>query len=147
MILKLSKEELYTTEIARQLTAEGFHSPTSDRVLTSTVRTIRKKHGILQNSKSRPVHVAGYLTTAQLEKKLASDADGFRRRFFRVRLRSRRMPADTAIFFRTRNAPSTKSSSFTREKSKSTLTGGHQDESICNDRKSAPFSIISVAAV
>jgi DNA invertase Pin-like site-specific DNA recombinase len=83
MILRLSEQGHFATDIARRLTAEGFRSPKSDRVLTSTVRTIRKKHGILQESKSRPVDVSGYLTISQLAKRL-----GIRRQWFLEKIRS-----------------------------------------------------------
>jgi len=82
-IVQLSKQGHPATEIARRLTAEGFRSPQSDRVLTSTVRTIRQKHGILQASKSRPVRVPGYLTISQLAKRL-----GIRRQWFLERIHS-----------------------------------------------------------
>ncbi len=70
-VLDLSKDStLYTTEIAKLLTAEGFHSPQSDEVLVSTVRTIRKRNGIMDLARSSPTQVPGFLTTAQLEARL-----------------------------------------------------------------------------
>lgn len=76
-IVRLSREGHYAPEIARRLTAEGFRSPKSDRVLVSTVRAVCNRHGILQLAKSRPVRAAGYLTISQLAQKL-----GIRRGWF-----------------------------------------------------------------
>ena len=67
--------------IARQLTDEGFRSPHSSRVLPSTVASIRRRTGVYQKSKSRPVHVAGYSTISELAK-----APGIRREWFRERI-------------------------------------------------------------
>ena len=53
--------------IARTLTAEGFRSPMRSQVLPSTVKTIRLRHGLMQQRhQSHPRHVAGSLTVPQL---------------------------------------------------------------------------------
>jgi DNA invertase Pin-like site-specific DNA recombinase len=62
----------YTDEaIAAQLTQHGYRSPQRPHVLPSTVRTIRLKHGRLQQRhQSHPRQVAGYLTVPQLARRL-----------------------------------------------------------------------------
>jgi hypothetical protein len=57
--------------IAKTLTAQGYHSPKGDTVLVSTVRTIRLSNGQLhQPDRSYPRNVAGYLSVSQMAKKL-----------------------------------------------------------------------------
>ncbi len=76
-IVRLSREGHYATEIARRLTADGFRSPMSDRVVVSTVYTVCRRHGILQLARCRPVRVPGYLSISQLAERL-----GIRRQWF-----------------------------------------------------------------
>jgi len=57
--------------IAAQLTRQGYRSPQRPQVLPSTVRTIRLKHGRMQQRhQSHPRHVAGSLTVPQLARHL-----------------------------------------------------------------------------
>ena len=57
--------------IPAQLTQQGYRSPQRPQVLPSTVRTIRLKHGRMQQRhQSHPRHVAGYLTVPQLARRL-----------------------------------------------------------------------------
>ena len=57
--------------IAQHLTAQGYRSPRSDTVLTSTVRLVRIKKRILRRpDQSHPRRVPGYLTIPQLADKL-----------------------------------------------------------------------------
>jgi DNA invertase Pin-like site-specific DNA recombinase len=59
-------------EMARQLTQQGYHSPSQPSVLPSTVKGIRLKLSLMQNrSQSHPRRIAGYLTVPQLAKALA----------------------------------------------------------------------------
>src|SRR2546427_1623056 len=54
-------------EMARQLTQQGYRSPSRPTVLPSTVKGIRLKLGLMQNrSQSHPRRIAGYLTVPQL---------------------------------------------------------------------------------
>jgi len=56
---------------AAQLTQQGDRSPPRPQVLPSTVRTIRLKHGRMQQRHpSHPRQVAGYLTVPQLARRL-----------------------------------------------------------------------------
>jgi len=57
--------------IAAQLTQQGYRSPQRSQVLPSTVRTIRLKHGCMQQRhQSHPRRVAGYWTVPQLARRL-----------------------------------------------------------------------------
>jgi DNA invertase Pin-like site-specific DNA recombinase len=59
-------------EMARQLTQQGYRSPSQPSVLPSTVKGIRLKLSLMQNrSQSHPRRIAGYLTVPQLAKALA----------------------------------------------------------------------------
>lgn len=58
--------------IAHALTAEGFRSPMRSQVLPSTVKTIRLRHGRMQQRhQSHPRHIAGSLTVSQIADALA----------------------------------------------------------------------------
>lgn len=58
--------------IAEDLTKQGYRSPQRPYVLTSTVKTIRLRHGLMQKrSQSHPRRVPGKLTIPQLTTKLA----------------------------------------------------------------------------
>jgi DNA invertase Pin-like site-specific DNA recombinase len=70
IILERSQQGQSDEEIAEYLTALGHRSPIQpERVLTSTVKTIRLKHNIFQvRSQSHPRRVPGYLTLPQVAK-------------------------------------------------------------------------------
>ena len=58
-------------EMARQLTQQGYRSPSQPTVLPSTVKGTRLKLGLMQQrSQSHPRRIAGYLTVPQLAKEL-----------------------------------------------------------------------------
>src|SRR5712692_6778846 len=58
--------------MARQLTQQGYRSPSQPSVLPSTVQGMRLKLGLMQHrSQSHPRRRAGYLTVPQLAKALA----------------------------------------------------------------------------
>jgi DNA invertase Pin-like site-specific DNA recombinase len=70
-IVRLAREGQTDEQIAQWLTTQGHRSPMRDVVLSSTVRTIRLRHGILiRQSQSHPRRVPGYLTVPQLADKL-----------------------------------------------------------------------------
>jgi DNA invertase Pin-like site-specific DNA recombinase len=57
--------------MAQELTHLGFRSPMKTTVLSSTVKTIRLRHRILQvRSQSHPRHIPGMLTVSQLSQSL-----------------------------------------------------------------------------
>jgi hypothetical protein len=70
IILEHSKQGQSDEEIAEHLTALGYRSPMRpNRVLPSTVKTMRLKHKIFQvRSQSHPRRVPGYLTLPQVAK-------------------------------------------------------------------------------
>ena len=72
IILDLSRQGETDEEIADHLTALGHRSPMdTQRVLPSTVKIVRLKHGIFQKrSQSHPRRVEGYLTVPQIAKAL-----------------------------------------------------------------------------
>ena len=71
-ILTLFDTGLCDEEIARQLTDEGLRSPMHHRVLPSTVRAIRLRHGrMVLRRQSHPRHIAGCLTVPQVAKAMA----------------------------------------------------------------------------
>lgn len=70
-IVELSQQGKLDEDIAQGLSAAGFRSPMSDRVLPSTVKAVRLKHGILQKrSQSHPRRIDGYLTVPEIAKAL-----------------------------------------------------------------------------
>jgi DNA invertase Pin-like site-specific DNA recombinase len=70
-IVELTKKGVPDQQIAHRLTQQGYKSPQSNTVLTSTIKTIRLKHRILiAPSQSHPRKVSGFLTVSQLAKKL-----------------------------------------------------------------------------
>ena len=74
-ILELAREGQSDTAIAAALTADGHRSPMCDRVLPSTVRSIRLRHGLLlKRSQSHPRRVPGHLTISQLAARLGVSA-------------------------------------------------------------------------
>ena len=67
LIIDHSRQGQSDEEIAAHLTALGYRSPQRMKVLPSTVKTIRLKHGIFQvRSQSHPRRIAGYLTVPQI---------------------------------------------------------------------------------
>lgn len=70
-ILTLEAQGNTDEEIARILTARGYHSSQSDRLLPRTVQMIRLRHGRLRRYKGRrPRHVDGFLTVSQVARAL-----------------------------------------------------------------------------
>ncbi|RQH18174.1 recombinase family protein [Okeania hirsuta] len=78
LIVKLANQGVLDDEIAARLTKQGFRSPMSEKVLTSTVTRIRLKNRILINqSQSHPRNIPNYLTIPQVAKKLGLHKDWF----------------------------------------------------------------------
>lgn len=70
-IVELSQQGKRDEDIVKELTAEGYRSPMGDRLLMSTVKGIRLKHGImLKRSQSHPRRISGFLTVPQIAKAL-----------------------------------------------------------------------------
>ena len=74
-ILELARASHSDEVIAAELTAAGHRSPMRKRVLPSTVRIIRLRHGILlKRSQSHPRRLPGRLTIPQLAAQLGVSA-------------------------------------------------------------------------
>src|SRR5689334_17389242 len=70
-ILELARAGRGDEAIAAELTADGHRSPMRERVLASTVRIIRLRHGVLlKRSQSHPRRLPGRLTIPQLAAQL-----------------------------------------------------------------------------
>lgn len=70
-ILAMFDAGLNDSEIAAQLTGEGFRSPKHPQLLRSTVQGIRLRHGKMQTRhQSHPRQCAGYLTVPRLARAL-----------------------------------------------------------------------------
>jgi len=71
LIRELFREGLSDEEIAHHMTNLGHRSPQSPHVLTSTVKKVRYRHGLLRScSQSHPRNMAGSLTVSQVAGKL-----------------------------------------------------------------------------
>jgi len=66
-VVRLAKSGKTDAEIAQVLTHRGYRSPHGQTVLSSTVKHIRLRHGVLvKRSRSYPRRIAGYLTVPQI---------------------------------------------------------------------------------
>jgi hypothetical protein len=66
-MVELIEQGLCDSEIAEWLTAEGFRSPRRERVIESTVRNIRLKHGVhIDRHRPSRLRPQGYVAIAQL---------------------------------------------------------------------------------
>lgn len=73
-LLALESEGRSDAEIAQLLSELGFRSPMSDKMLESTVRILRLRHGRIHRFKGpRPRQVAGFLTVTQMARELRVD--------------------------------------------------------------------------
>ncbi|MBA2636791.1 MAG: recombinase family protein [Solirubrobacterales bacterium] len=65
--VELSLAGVADEEIAEQLTQQGYRSPMRSYVLTSTVKVIRRRHGVFQErSQSHPRHLVDFLSVSQV---------------------------------------------------------------------------------
>jgi len=70
-ILELARQGLTDAEAARVLTEEGYRSPRGSQVLTRTVQVFRQHHRVLRGaSRTHPRHIPGWLTMAELARRL-----------------------------------------------------------------------------
>jgi DNA invertase Pin-like site-specific DNA recombinase len=70
-IIQLSQQGKRDEDIAKELSAKGFRSPMKNYLLSSTVQSIRLRHGIMQKRhQSHPRRIDGYLTVPQIAKRL-----------------------------------------------------------------------------
>jgi hypothetical protein len=70
-ILELARRGLTDAEAAKVLTEEGHRSPRGSRVLARTVQVFRQRHRVLRGaSRTHPRHIPGWLTMAELARRL-----------------------------------------------------------------------------
>jgi Recombinase zinc beta ribbon domain len=70
-ILELARRGLTDAEAAKVLTEEGYRSPRGSRVLARTVQVFRQRHRVLRGaSRTHPRHIPGWLTMAELARRL-----------------------------------------------------------------------------
>jgi DNA invertase Pin-like site-specific DNA recombinase len=70
-ILELARQGLTDAQASLVLTGEGFRSPRSGRVLARTVQVFRQRHRVLRGaSRTHPRHIPGWLTMAELARRL-----------------------------------------------------------------------------
>ena len=70
-MLELARQGLTDAEVADILTREGHRSPRCSHVLVRTVRVFRQRHRVLRGaSRTHPRHVPGWLTIAELARRL-----------------------------------------------------------------------------
>jgi DNA invertase Pin-like site-specific DNA recombinase len=70
-ILELALQGLPDAEIAKVLTEEGYRSPRCSHVLARTVQIFRQRHRVLRGaSRTHPRHIPGWLTMAELARRL-----------------------------------------------------------------------------
>lgn len=99
-VLELEAAGKSDADIAETLTRQGFRSPRSDKLLISTIRVIRSKHGRLRRViKHRPRRVAGFLTTPEVAERLGVQPHWLYRRIKRGRIDIRRDPDKNMYLF------------------------------------------------
>src|SRR5919199_1509309 len=69
-ILELARQGLTDTEVAKLLTEEGYRSPRGRQVLARTVQVFRQRHRMLRPTRAHPRHIPGWLTMAELVRRL-----------------------------------------------------------------------------
>jgi DNA invertase Pin-like site-specific DNA recombinase len=99
-VLALFDANLADEDIASQLTDEGLRSPMHDRVLPSTVKTIRLRHGrMVLRRQSHPRHITGFLTASQVAKALAVPPHWLYDRIYKGTICIQRDPATRLYLF------------------------------------------------
>jgi DNA invertase Pin-like site-specific DNA recombinase len=69
-ILELARQGLTDTGVAKILTEEGYRSPRGSQVLARTVQVFRQRHRMLRPTRAHPRHIPGWLTMAELVRRL-----------------------------------------------------------------------------
>jgi hypothetical protein len=70
-LLDLARQGVDDAAIAELLTREGYRSPQCGHVPVGTVRTIRQRCRVLRNTTGHSLHIPGWLTIAELARRLA----------------------------------------------------------------------------
>ena len=80
-LLALARHGVDDATIAAQLTREGYRSARCDHVSADTVRHVRHQHRVLRDwRRAHPRHVPGWLTMAELARRLQVSRDWLERR-------------------------------------------------------------------
>ena len=80
-LLALARQGVDDATIAAQLTREGYRSARCDHVSADTVRHVRHQHRVLRDwRRAHPRHVPGWLTMAELARRLQVSRDWLERR-------------------------------------------------------------------
>ena len=80
-LLDLARQGLDDGAIAARLTSEGYRSARCTHVPVETVRHIRQHHRVLRNERrTHPRHIPGWLTMAELARRLQVSRDWIERR-------------------------------------------------------------------
>jgi DNA invertase Pin-like site-specific DNA recombinase len=80
-LLALARQGVDDATIAAQLTREGYRSARCDHVSADTVRHVRHQHRVLRDwRRAHPRHVPGWLTMAELARRLRVSRDWLERR-------------------------------------------------------------------
>ena len=99
-IVQLAKQGIPDKQIAYRLTKQGYRSPTSKKVLRTTVTTIRLKHRILIDpSQSHSRRFENHLTVPQLAKKLEVKKHWFYDRINRQQIKISKDPKTQLYLF------------------------------------------------
>jgi DNA invertase Pin-like site-specific DNA recombinase len=70
-MLELARQGMTDAEAAEVLTSEGYRSPRCNHVLARTVQVFRQRHRVLRGvSRTHPRHIPGWLTMAELAKRV-----------------------------------------------------------------------------
>ena len=80
-MLELARQGLTDVEAAEVLSMEGYRSPRATQVLPRTVQNFRHRHRVLRGaSRTHPRHIPGWLTMAELARRLQVDRCWLERR-------------------------------------------------------------------
>ena len=94
-ILELARQGLADAEVAEVLTGEGYRSPRASRVLARTVQVFRQRHRVLRGaSRTHPRHIPGWLTMAELARRVQVPRSWIERRIWNGTIAAARDAAD-----------------------------------------------------
>ena len=80
-MLELARQGLTDAEAAKVLTSKGYRSPRCSHVLVRTVQVFRQRHRVLRGaSRTHPRHIPGWLTMAEMAKRLQVSRSWIERR-------------------------------------------------------------------
>ena len=99
-ILELACQGLNDAEVAGVLTKEGYRSPRCSRVLARTVQVFRQRHRVLRGaSRTHPRHIPGWLTMAELARRVQVPRCWIERRIWNGKIAAARDAAAKRYLF------------------------------------------------